>query len=97
MNRDNVRAVVIGIECYGTGWHLDGPASDACRFVDWLISQGVPPERIAMFVSPLPDNAHLVQQQETRGVTVAYADHETITRHLIRDLPKQSCERLLVH
>jgi hypothetical protein len=54
-------ALVVGIEKYAAGpdWNLNGPASDACRFTDWLLARGIPAENIALFLSPLEDNAVL--------------------------------------
>src|SRR6266404_4710789 len=48
-------AIVVGVEKYDAGdnWNLDGPATDALRFTEWLIKQKVPPQNILAFVSPL--------------------------------------------
>lgn len=51
-------AVVVAIERYGIpGADLDGPVRDACRFVRWLRSRGVPAGNIHLFASPLEANA----------------------------------------
>jgi uncharacterized protein (DUF3820 family) len=49
------RAIVVGIDSYAAGpsWRLKGPASDAVKFADWLVRRGVPPGKIALFLSPL--------------------------------------------
>jgi hypothetical protein len=54
-------AVVVGIEEYLVpGWApLDGPASDAVRFVRFLIKRRVPPANIYLFLSPLEKNRAL--------------------------------------
>lgn len=51
-------AIVVGIETYGAGLHaLDGPASDALRFIEWLSAiMGVPPQNIVTHIAPLPEN-----------------------------------------
>jgi hypothetical protein len=90
-------AVVVGIEQYATGWKLDGPASDACRFVDWLLSENVPAGNISLLVSPLPDNMHLVEEHRANGVRVNAGTYGSISGRLIRDLPKESSELLIVH
>jgi len=48
-------AVVVGIERYEAGKTLHGPASDAMRFVAWLLARGVRPEAIRVFLSVAPD------------------------------------------
>jgi hypothetical protein len=59
-------AVVVGVETYAAGkqWDLDGPASDAVRFVAWLRERKIPVENIYLFLSPLDVNRSLLQQIE---------------------------------
>jgi vWA-MoxR associated protein C-terminal domain/Caspase domain/Effector-associated domain 2 len=48
-------ALVVGIETYGTiPETLDGPAPDACAFVQWLLSRGVPAENVHLHLAPKP-------------------------------------------
>lgn len=60
---EKTMAVVVGIEKYAAGrkWDLDGPASDAFRFVKWLRYRGVPKENILLFLSPLEANLYKIQ------------------------------------
>jgi len=51
-------AVVVGIEKYALGnSDLNGPATDAVRFVEWLRGSHVPAKNIFLFLSPLKKNA----------------------------------------
>src|ERR1035437_1282690 len=62
---DNTVAVIVGIEDYEISkglelearWDLDGPASDAVRFAQWLHNRKVPPENIHIFQSALDQAA----------------------------------------
>ena len=51
-------ALVVGIEKYqaGSSWSLDGPASDALKFAQWLSDRGVSNQNIFLFISELDDN-----------------------------------------
>src|SRR5688500_2652035 len=56
-------ALVVGIEEYNAGgaWNRrDGPAADARRFCNWLISRGVLPDNIALCLAPRPDHVSLL-------------------------------------
>ncbi len=62
-------AVVVGVEKYAIGekWNLDGPASDAIRFVQWLREKKeVPAKNIHLFLSPLDINRDLLQQVDVK-------------------------------
>src|SRR5262245_4887720 len=61
---EKTRAIVVGMETYavGSGWNLNGPASDAYKFVNWLRTRGVPDGQISLFISALPENQQLVNQ-----------------------------------
>lgn len=56
-------ALVVGVEHYAAGpkWDLDGPASDARKFVEWLRTRRVPDENIFLYLSPLDKNASLAE------------------------------------
>src|SRR5262245_15638112 len=59
-------ALVVGIEKYDVGpsWSLNGPASDACRFTDWLVKRGVPAEQILLFLAPHEENQALMGRKD---------------------------------
>ncbi|HPE73371.1 MAG TPA: hypothetical protein PK018_14590, partial [Candidatus Competibacter sp.] len=82
-------AVVVGIEQYavGTPWNLDGPASDAARFVDWLCSKGVPPKNILVLLSPLEDNRKIGDGLTQRGIPTQVASHDHIVDTFANCLP----------
>jgi hypothetical protein len=81
-------ALVVGIERYEAGgaWDLDGPASDAARFTSWLLSRGVPADRILLFLSPLEDKPPGVLLPA--GVTAVPAGREPVTSAITRTLPE---------
>lgn len=80
----NTRALVIGIEQYeaGSTWDLDGPASDAVRFLEYLSRRGVPKENIQALLQPLEPNR---EELENRAKCVA-ASVETPTRQTFEDI-----------
>lgn len=55
---ENTYAAVVGVEryCAGSDWNLDGPASDAVRFLEYLAGQGVPKANLRAFLEPLEAN-----------------------------------------
>jgi hypothetical protein len=57
----NTHAIVVGIERYdaGTSWNLDGPASDAVRFLEYLGRQGVPTANVRTYLRTMPENTAL--------------------------------------
>ncbi|MGW1817272.1 effector-associated domain 2-containing protein [Streptomyces sp. NPDC002125] len=87
---DRVFALVVGIERYaaGPGWDLPGPARDALRFRDWLLARGVPDSRIQLHLAPLPGTAP--------GIPYRPADHDSLRRAFITDLPGRGEEALWV-
>ncbi|MFJ8752853.1 caspase family protein [Streptomyces sp. NPDC102441] len=87
---DRVFALVVGIEQYaaGPGWDLPGPAQDALRFRDWLLARGVPDTHVQLHLAPLPGNAP--------GVPFRPADHESLRRAFITDIPDRRDEALWV-
>lgn len=84
-DRDKTVAVVVGIEkyAYGSKWNLNGPASDAVRFVRWLRQRDIAPERILLFLSPLDENQALT---EPLDVTVHPATRDVIQDALAQRL-----------
>ncbi|WP_406144224.1 effector-associated domain 2-containing protein [Streptomyces sp. NBC_01012] len=87
---DRVRALVVGIEQYaaGTSWDLPGPARDALRFRDWLLARGVPDTHIQLHLAPLPGSVP--------DVPFRPADHESLRRAFIEDIPDRRNEALWV-
>jgi hypothetical protein len=82
-NPERTYALVVGIERYDAGkdWNLDGPASDAARFVSWLSNRGVPAGQMAVFLSPLAGTPPLPP-----GVGVSPARREQVTEAITRTL-----------
>ncbi|MER6344773.1 effector-associated domain 2-containing protein [Streptomyces sp. NPDC001595] len=76
-----VHALIVGIERYdaGDGWDLPGPARDAVAFHRLLRAAGVPPDRLRLHLAPLPPYVPDVPYQS--------ADHATLRRVLVRELP----------
>ncbi|MFF8092862.1 caspase family protein [Streptomyces sp. NPDC016675] len=76
-----VHALVVGVEAYdaGAGWDLPGPARDAVRFHRLLRAAGVPEANLRLHLAPLPPYV-----PET---PYAPADHATLRRVLVRELP----------
>jgi len=95
----NTMAMVVGIEEYqaGRAWRLDGPALDACRFAHWLTDRGVPPNRITLLVSPLPENAGTVAKQSQGYGMCAAAEHAVIGEIFGRSLPGETSGLLIVY
>ncbi|NEB14437.1 caspase family protein [Streptomyces coelicoflavus] len=85
-----VHALVVGVETYdaGPGWGLPGPARDAVRFRNLLRAGGVPDAHIRLHLAPLPPY--------TPEVPYAPADHATLRRMLVRELPAASGDVLWV-
>ncbi|MEP6764344.1 MAG: caspase family protein [Gemmatimonadaceae bacterium] len=73
-------AVVVGIESYTMKCApLDGPAPDACNFVNWLRKQEVPADNIKLFLSPINDN------KDVRPEDVAFANPAAATQANINE------------
>ncbi|KPC79220.1 MULTISPECIES: effector-associated domain 2-containing protein [Streptomyces] len=87
---DRIFALVVGIERYaaGSGWDLPGPARDALRFRDWLLARGVPDGHIQLHLAPLPGTAP--------GIPFRPADHDSLRRAFVQDLPDRRDEALWV-
>ena len=78
----NVYALVVGIEQYqaGPAYDLNGPAKDALGFVHWLLTHGVQPANIQLFLSPLDQNREVLAEAETQGLTPQEATRDRISR-----------------
>ncbi|MEU4484802.1 effector-associated domain 2-containing protein [Streptomyces purpurascens] len=81
MNPARVHALIVGVERYdaGSGWDLPGPARDAVAFHRLLREAGVPDDQLRLHLAPLPPY--------TPGVSYQPADHATLRRVLVRELP----------
>ncbi|MET7424603.1 hypothetical protein [Dactylosporangium sp. NPDC005555] len=93
---ERVTAVLVGVERYdaGTGWALPGPAADAVRFARWLRSQGVPPDRMHVLATALPDSERHLDEL---GLPVRTPDQGTVRDLLTRTLPALESELLFVY
>ncbi|MEU7059787.1 caspase family protein [Streptomyces sp. NPDC046197] len=85
-----VHALIVGIEHYDAGgaWDLPGPARDAVRFHRLLRAAGVPEDQLLLHLAPLPSY--------DPGVPYAPADHATLRRVLVRELPARQGDFLWV-
>ncbi|MET9679215.1 effector-associated domain 2-containing protein [Streptomyces coeruleorubidus] len=81
MNPARVHALIVGIERYdaGPGWDLPGPARDAVAFHRLLRAAGVPDDQLRLHLAPLPPYVPEVAHRP--------ADHATLRRVLVRELP----------
>lgn len=81
----DTHAIVVGIEKYDGGWELDGPATDACKFVDWLRARHVPADNITLFLSPLDQNLGVLNrpQPQPKGA-FSHQIYQEITENLAR-------------
>ncbi|KRV47422.1 hypothetical protein AQ490_08180 [Wenjunlia vitaminophila] len=89
------RALVVGVESYGgePGWQLDGPVNDALTWARWLLTAGVPPDRVTLLLSPLERNT---RHAERAPVAHRPADRETVHQALFRELPAAGGDLLFV-
>jgi hypothetical protein len=80
INTENVYALVVGIEKYQAGleWGLNGPAKDALKFASWLLGHGVKPEHIQLFLSPLDENAGVIEEAKAKGLSPLPANRDEI-------------------
>jgi hypothetical protein len=76
-----VHALIVGVETYeaGPGWDLPGPARDAVAFHRLLRAAGVPDAQLRLHLAPLPSYAPELPYEP--------ADHATLRRVLVRELP----------
>lgn len=84
---ERTRAVLVGVEEYnaGSGWRLDGPALDACRFARWLTGRGVPATRIQLLVAPAPSNQEAVREY---GFPYRHPDRSTVEQVLYDEMSR---------
>ncbi|WP_175022891.1 VMAP-C domain-containing protein [Rugamonas rivuli] len=95
--------MLVGIDHYDyhPNWRLDGPEADARRMADWLMTQGVEPDQITIFLSPASWQVPEVRQWADRcGLDMKrrrYATQAEIKCFVDSDLPKDGGEALLVY
>jgi len=70
IHSEQVYALVVGIEQYqaGSDYDLNGPANDALQFATWLLDQGVQPDHIRLFLSPLERNRSVNEIAVAKGL-----------------------------
>ncbi|CAL9585955.1 effector-associated domain 2-containing protein [Streptomyces sp. enrichment culture] len=85
-----VHALIVGVESYDAGpaWDLPGPARDAVRLYRLLRATGVPEDQLRLHLAPLPPYVP--------EVPYAPADHATLRRALVRELPSAQGDILWV-
>src|SRR6185295_16900928 len=89
-------ALVVGIERYAMKEcrDLDGPAPDACRFVDWLRRHEVPAANIRLFLSPLEAN-RAIRPSDPAFANPPPAQGQLIRSALLDDLLPKAGDLLL--
>lgn len=79
---ENTLAILVGIEQYAdSNWpDLGGPAMDALRMAEWLLNQGVAPERIQLYVNfgTIQDSSLASQREQLLASLVAKGVNEPI-------------------
>jgi hypothetical protein len=56
----------------GPSWNLDGPASDAIRFLEYMHRRGVPKNNSRTYLEPVLENAALIDRAKELSATVAF-------------------------
>ncbi|MFE7077418.1 NACHT domain-containing protein [Streptomyces sp. NPDC057620] len=77
-----VRAIVVGLESYA-GWEMSGPVPDALRFCAWLLSRGVVPDRIDLWLSVSRARA---AEAEERAASLGIAWQQARSRDQLMDV-----------
>jgi hypothetical protein len=94
------KALLVGIEKYdaGASWNLNGSARDVLRMAGWLRNQGVPPENLTIFLSPLDENTQQIDDAEKlTGHKPLPATEANIRDELSRALQGQSASLFLFY
>ncbi len=99
INAESVYALVVGIEKYqaGSEWGLNGPAQDALKFASWLLDRGVKPEHIQLFLSPLDENAGVLEEAKAKGLNPLPADRNQIDSAIRSKLTSKGNQGDLLH
>lgn len=89
-------AIVVGIEQYQIAKSLDGAASNALSFTDWLLKCGVPESNIYLFISELEShdsqtgNEQLISNyKEQKNLKILKASKENISKTLFEEIPQK--------
>jgi hypothetical protein len=95
----NVYALVVGIEQYqaGSDYDLNGPARDALGFAQWLLTHGVQPANIQLFLSPLKQNHGVLTEAEQQGLTPQAATRDLISRTITERFVDQGGREKLLY
>ncbi|WNF30535.1 caspase family protein [Streptomyces sp. C11-1] len=97
-----VTALIVGVERYAAGprWTLPGPVRDALRFRAWLRSAGVPDTNILLHLAPAesPAGGPAKEPDGRSGAGGGHgpADHETLRRVLVHELPARQGDVLWI-
>jgi hypothetical protein len=91
LDPSHVYALVVGIEQYQAGpdYDLNGPAKDALNFAQWLLTHGVQPAHIHLFLSPLEQNHGVLTAAEQQGLTPQAATRDRISRSILSNFLDQ--------
>ena len=83
-------ALIVGIEKYVEGRDLDGPASDALKFADWLLTRNVPIDNIQLYISELskPDIVNNNQSLQLLWGKTQKATFDNIRTAITEVIPK---------
>jgi len=84
---NNIKAILVGIDEYdaGSDWNLNGCSHDVIRVARWLVAQGVNPDNLSLFISPLDENQNTLNQaQEITRREAQPASCDNIRNELIR-------------
>lgn len=87
LNPQDTYALVVGIEKYNPGSYcdnLDGPASNALEFAEWLLLKGVPKENICLFISERDVNQAKV---DALNIPKQKATRENIYQAITKTIP----------
>ncbi|MFJ8198228.1 SUMF1/EgtB/PvdO family nonheme iron enzyme [Streptomyces sp. NPDC096152] len=91
------RALVVGVETYAAGrdWKLAGPAADALRFTDWLLTMGTPAANISLFANSAAPSA-LDDWRQRTGMNVEEPTCDAIHAALLDVVREHPCDVLFL-
>jgi hypothetical protein len=95
-------AIVVGVDHYdyGENWRLAGPAADALRCVDWLITLKLQPKNIALFLSEktwLDDADARAWASTNAWAPQRNASQEQIKQFVNNELPLIDAEAVFIY
>lgn len=91
-------AVVVGIEQYQMGSNLsrDGIAKNALGFTDWLLTCGVPPDNISLFISELENDEQkegneklITEYRQEKKIEIKKATKDNITKTIFDEISQK--------